>query len=108
MYNAGDSVPNDGSDLKDALETTSSRLGLEVSRIQYLPIGGVDNGYQLLIVELNNSGVELGDTVTIELNQFQDSNGTVLSGKLILTYSETPDSGWGTPAGWVASISNNN
>ena len=95
---AGDTVPDDLSNFRSNLDITVSRSGLNVTSIGFLNANGV------FIITMDNTNVQLGDTVKINLNQFQDSNGFELSGILVLTYSETPDSPWGTPNGWVSSF----
>lgn len=96
---AGDKTPIDGStDFSQNLTIDVSRANLIITNIAYFEPNGI------FIVNIDNTTAQIGDTVKINLNQFQDSRGSVLSGELVLTYSNNPGSYGDTPTGWVASI----
>ncbi|MER2079712.1 hypothetical protein, partial [Psychrobacillus psychrotolerans] len=79
---AGSVVSTTGTGLKSNIKVSISRPGMTVGDIGYFNFG-------MLLVRSVNEGVQNGDTITLNLNQFQDSNGTELLGTLVMTYNDT-------------------
>ena len=72
------------------VEVEKSRPGIMVLEI-------VSPNPNVFLIYASGLTATFGDTVTLDLNQFQDSDGDVLSGKLVITFDGTY---------WISSITN--
>ena len=72
------------------VEVEKSRPGIMILEI-------VSPNSDVFLIYASGLTAIYGDTVTLDLNQFQDSDGDVLSGKLVITFDGT---------NWVSSIIN--
>lgn len=79
-----------GSSIRNNVEVEKSRAGINVLEI-------VSPNPNVFLIYASGLTAIFGDTVTLDLNQFQDSDGEVLSGKLVITFDGT---------NWVSSITN--
>ncbi|AXI01197.1 hypothetical protein DV702_16595 [Sporosarcina sp. PTS2304] len=89
-------------DIKANLNAVSSNPNLSIEKMNLVVL---PNGPTFIITINNVTAAQLGDTVKINLNQFEGSEGTNLTGSMVLTYTNTGNSGF--PNQWKSSIEQN-